>query len=555
MSYTDLQVHNLGDSGAYGLIDESHYLKKIESTPMPEDPMAIENHLRGLLVDFRPDAPFLASDQVRDPSDKGGGTHSQEILNIRHFASRSSEDPYLPDGTFLDWQFAERDPRGVATGPDMRKHYEQQMDRAAFIRLYNDNDFSVPESGINPVKMVENINSGFYQYKDRYKNFDESFDGWHNGGIHQQGKPWNQTRTIGNVTVDGTIKDLVDAAQGNRRDAVAKLSGDPTIGFRYTVPDQRFKVASYGMVRANQDKDYQNWNNNRSSSFVDHSVMRLVDEELVNKSLANLIIDLEGLRKNKQVVAQGAAFSDSSVNQVKKRHLNPEDIYKLMRTVSTSGAKTANEAFDGKRVMKYGNKPMNNNRKLVENVQMNHKVLSSMEQATSKSMSKDKYDDLRKDIKQSAANSNLYHEVRNKKLGALGLTESQLRNSGFAHSDTESLAVKSYKGIKPTADRMSNAGQTVYDEFGAYSLGTQSAVRRFHESQNKTDISQNLADDTDIGKFEFGVQEKANLIDPRKSVVGSTGTSYYHETETNAYGSEVNDVVDGGSMWSLTDSM
>jgi hypothetical protein len=508
----------------------------------------IEDHMRGLLIDFRPDAPFLASDQIRDPSDKGGGNHSTEILNIRHFASRSSEDPYLPDGTFTDWQFAERDPRGVATGPDMRKHYEQQMDRAAFIKFYNDNDFSVPETGINPVKMVENINSGFYQFKDRYKNFDESEDSWHNGGINQTGKPWN--RAIGNITSDGTIKDLVDATQGNRRDAVAKLSGDPSIGFRYTTPDQKFKVASYGLVRVSQDKNYQKWNNNRSSTWTDHSVMRVVDEELVNKSLANLIIDLEGLRLNKQMVAQGAAYSDSAVNQINKRKVNAEDIYKLMRVPLQSSAKTANEAFDGKSIAKYGNKPMNNNRKLTKSVMFNHKVLNSMEQAT-KSANKEQFTDLRESIAQSASNNNLYNEVKNKRVSKERSTENQNRHSDMGHVETDSFAVKSYKGIKPTNDRMKNSGKTVFDEFGDYSLGTHEKRKRQHEAD--LSIHDAVTNDTDIDLFEFGVHEKALKIDPRKSINGSTGTSYYHDTETNAYGSEVNDVVDGSKVWDLND--
>jgi hypothetical protein len=449
MSYIDVGVHSLADSGAYGDMPNDLYLRKIQATPYPEDPDQIDRHIRTLLTDFRPDDPNLAFEAPRDPSDRGGGPHSNQFLNLRHYGTFGDEsDPYLPDGSFTDHEFTQRDDRGIAIGPDMRKHMEQQYARSAFIKMYDDSDYSVPETGINPVKMVANIKSGMNQYKDRWKNFDESMDSWHNGGIAQQGRPWGVTTD--NYETDGVIKDLVDMTQGNRRDAVSMLSGDPTIGYRYTVPDHRMKIAHYGFVRANQDKNYQNWNNNRSSSFVDHAYMAVVDGELVNRELAKLIVDLQGQRNIREKVVQGGGFNESSVNQQARKKLDVSDIYKIMQIGGViSQGKAPHAEFEGMRVAKYGNLPMNNNRELVKNVQVNHEILNSMQQANKKLKERD-IKDLREAIAKSAADNGIYKIANNKSTVKEGLTNNQTRNVSDPRYIEAQKTTKNYAGIKPS---------------------------------------------------------------------------------------------------------
>lgn len=515
--HREVNARALGDQLSYGLIPESEFLRKFESTPYEEDPDQIDNHIRGLLIDFRPDDPYLASDEIRHSWDPNVMPASKEVLNMREFGARSGDEPYLPDGTFLDHEFMARDPRGVATDPDMRKHLEQQYARAAFVRLYNDDDHSVPEQGINPVRMVENIKSGMYQFKDRYKNFEESMDSWHNGGIHQSGRPWGVTTD--NFTQDGTIKDLADAPQGNRRDAVAQLSGDPTIGFRYVVPDHRFAIAHYGLVRVSQDKNYNNWHDNRSSTFVDHANMSVINGELVNRQLAYLIADLQGQRIKKQAVAQGAQFNDSAVNQVAKKKLDPVDIYKIQEIQGLfSGAKSANEAFDGKRIAQYGNKPLPNQRQASQNVLVNHSIIDSMKQATKQLKRNDpklvnKHRDL---IEQSTADEGIYITAKTKRPTHIKKTSNQTRNALDNRHIEEQRITTNYKGIKPISRTKVKKNFNGED----FAKDSDNSINRRGKREQFDVINQpgDFEYEQDLGRLDFGVYDKANKAEAKEHI-------------------------------------
>jgi hypothetical protein len=515
MSYVDVGVHNLADSGAYGEIPNDIYLRKIQQTPYQEDPDQIEKHIRDLLIDFRQDDPWLASDLPRDPNDRGSGPHSTQFLNLRHFGVFGDEsDPYLPDGTFTDHEFMERDPRGIATDPDMRKHMEQQYARSAFIKFTNDNDWSVPETGINPVNMVENIKSGMYPFKDRYKNFDESMDSWHNGGIGQSGRVYGITAD--NFTTDGTVKDLADAPQGNRRDAVSMLSDDPTIGFRQSVPDQRFKIAHYGFVRVNQDKNYQNWNNNRGGTFLDHANMAIINGELVNRSLARLIVDLQGQRNIREQVAQGAPFNDSAVNQQAKRKIDAADIYKIFQMGGLiSQSASANESFEGKRVVKYGNKPMNDQRNLAEHVEINHVITSAMEQVVKniKSKVREGFNDLRDKIEISNANDGIFVQSKNRRITEKMRSSNQTRNVDDARYIEDQKTTMNYSAIKPMVNRKAYE-TTEWEDFGAHSLNTQG--RNGKRTGHGLKTTDNNDVDQDQGRLDFGVYDHADKASSRE---------------------------------------
>jgi hypothetical protein len=505
-------IRGLNAGGAYGTIPESELLRKIEVVPTSyqEDSESVENHMRNLLKDFRPDQPFLASDEPRRAEDRGGGNHSESFLNLRHGGAFGAlDDPYLPDGTFLE--LTERDPRGIATGPDMRKHYEQQMSRAAFIKFYNDADYSTTEIGINPTQMVKNIKSGFYPFKDRYQNFEESFDSWTNPyqGITRSGSD------VGNVTMDGTVMDLTDSSVKNRRDAVSQLSNDPTVAFRYATTDHRFKIARYGMVRVNQDKSYQNWDNTKRSTYLDHANMAVIDGVRVNKMLARLIIDLEGIRDTKQKVAQGAAYGDSAVNQQAKRKMAQDDIYKLIRIEGfNTHAKSAHEEFDGKQVHKYGNKPMNNQRKLAEAVQVNHEITISMERATKRqqALNKEGFVNLRENIEQTAAERGIYKEASNRRMTEQMRSANMTRNVLDTRHVEDQKEIKNYAGIAPAKHRKTHEN-TDWETYGAHSQNTINRKGKRDGAANKT--TDDHEQDQDNGRLDFGVYDKASKSDHR----------------------------------------
>jgi hypothetical protein len=102
--------------GQYGLIPEKDYLDKIAVTSMYEDPDQIESYQRQLLKDRSPDPYLFESDAPRV------NNQSAALLNLRYGGARNNVDPYLPDGTFLEF------PRDVQ--PKKEKVRNKDSDRA-----------------------------------------------------------------------------------------------------------------------------------------------------------------------------------------------------------------------------------------------------------------------------------------------------------------------------------------------------------------------------------------------------------------------------------------
>ncbi len=523
MSYKDEHPLRSITGAGYGDMPSDMYLRKIQQHPTDEDPHTVENYLRNLMVDFRPDEPFLASDEARDPSDRGGGTHSTERLNLRYSGARDPSDPYLPDGTFLDWEFTERDPRGTQNLPPMRQLAEQRLARAALIKYGNDSDYSVPEIGVNPGQAVRNVKAAMEGFRSRYKNFEESKDSWHNGGtkkvVRREGNPLN------NVTVDGTIIDLADATQRNRVDAISKLSNDPTIAFRHSTPDQRFKIARYGVVRARQDMKVQDWKNNRQSAFQDHANF-WIDGQQVNRMLGHLIVDLQGQRNTKQAVAEGATYGDSASNSWRKKKMHPDDIYKIMRIGGKiSQANTANsDLADSKQVLRYGNKKLNNNRKVVQNAQINHEIAASMEQ-TARALRDKRTDDLRDKIEQAAHIEGLHTETNNRRV--VDISKWDVRKSAGKASgtqeETESFGVRSYAGIKPS--KKNRSGEMAdFENYGGDS--DLSHVRDGKRRTRKHKTTQDTEYGQDQNAAEFGTFDPAKKEEKRNAQYNGNNARY-----------------------------
>lgn len=481
--------------GQSGTIPYDEYFRKIQQHHQYEDPQATENYIRKQLVDFRPDEPFLESDMPRDPNDRGGGTHSREVLSLRHSGARTEEEPYLPDGTFLDHEFMERDPRGVSNEPDMNKAREQRMARGVFLKMYNDDDLSVPETGINPVQMNALIRGAQQQFKDRYQNFEESMDSWHNGGA----VPAKRSSTVALVTTDGTIINLTEASQRNRRDLVSALS-DSGVGAmrRYTEPDHRIKISRYGETRPMFEIGSNKWNNNRYNSYLDHQTPIELQGQMVNRMLANLILDIQGQRDTKQVVAQGTSYGDSEVNQLRdgKRKINPDDIFKIIQIGMSSNTQIMNPVIDGVR----DNRPAPNQVLDVKAAQLsaklNHEILHSMTQSNRKLGPKEAKD-LRNKIKTSAADNGIYHEL-NARHSVSKAKERLARETLDTRHIEEERGIRNYSGIKPATDRKTHE-RTSFEKNNNHSLETQRRLHGLNRTKNRS--TNDAVNDIDMDEF------------------------------------------------------
>lgn len=485
--------------GQSGTIPYDEYLRKIQQTDLREDPDQYEKYIRKQLSDFRPDEPFFESDQVRDPNDRGSGFGSRERLSLRYSGARSEEEPYLPDGTFLDHEFMERDTRGTQNTPDFAAARKQREARAKFVKFYNDDDYSVPETGVNPVQMVSLIRGAQQQFKDRFKNFDESMDSWHNGSAAVRG----DRSHVAMITTDGTIINLAEATQALRQDPVNVLSNRTAAMLRHTAADHRVKTSKYGMLRPTMDIDYNTWNTNRYNSYLDHQIPIEINGQMINRSLAMMILDLEGQRTTKQIVTHGTNYDDSQVNLLREMRLrlNPEDLYKMimLNMASTTQTKSANEEFfEGKQVVRHA-KFDGDIRQLLNAGEINHDVALSMAQST-RELGNRRTDDLRKFVRKSATDNGLYKENRNRLAGVRETKNTLVREGLDTRSIEDQKETKTYGGIKPS---------TVYNpqgvlDFEAFKKSSKiSQHRKSHTRKMRGQSVNDTVDDADMSEFNL----------------------------------------------------
>ena len=291
--------------------------------------------------------------------------------------------------------------------------------------------------------MVANINSGFFPTKDRRQIFEESFDNFHNGGVFKRIKVSTGRE---HTTDDGTILDLADASYINRQDAVSKLSNDPTIAYRHSIPDHRFKIARYGIKKASQSLKTQDWKSNRASAYVDRSIGVIVDNERINKDLATAIINLKGIKDTKQEVYEGATYGDSETVQNLQNKVPTEVLNHILQYSQNSQNDPANVQFESSYIP-----AMNANRKQKERndydkSEYNHFIIESMMNANNKQMSNKELKDIKRKIKQSASDYGLYLNTQNKKAGKKVDNLKQIHEGqDNSYQKEESQTLKNYK--------------------------------------------------------------------------------------------------------------
>ena len=391
--------------GSGSLMPEDMYLRKIEQTCMYESPTMVEDFHRRTLKDMRPVKPFFESDQP-----VGGGTginpNSQRLLDFRDTGRLSRAEPLLPDGTFLDWQFLEKDPRGTAQGPNMRKHADQQYARAGNINFYPDHDDSIPESGWNPYQAQMQIRNAQNQVKDRLQIFDTAFDNFHNGGVGGR----SGVSVMENYDHDQEVKDIA-TNRSNRACKTTSLSNDTSIGWRRTT-DHRFKVAKYGKTNKSNLMSGENWYKNRANVYLDHDGLVTWQKTNVPKATALLMIDLTRKKKNahRPDIHEKFAHSDEAPSG-RKFKLTPADMAGMDKRETIETRTTdAHTELNGKsapstRVMKHDE----NN---IEKTIINPVIFETMSRINQKSRTRD-VNDLRNSIQQTAKNANLYMTEKN----------------------------------------------------------------------------------------------------------------------------------------------
>lgn len=300
--------------GNYGGIPDEIILQRNEATCLYENPEMMNYHNRNILKDERPDAPYMESDMPRnggyDPrtgESRQGGSWSRSKLSLRNCGRRSQTEPYLPEGTFIDWQFLEKDPRSIRPDPDFQEYDRQRKFRGRYVNFYNDDDMSVPESGINPYQMQMNVRNSQRWASDRMKWFDTAKDNW---TPHRVGHTLPYVHRVTQVTVDGEVINLSDAVTANKSNLTDLLTNQYKIGWRRTT-DQDFKVAKYGQVRPSAKISKQKWYKNIRKGIDDRKDAAVFQDQIVPKTLVVMMQNIINSRNEKQKDTGGIPWKSS----------------------------------------------------------------------------------------------------------------------------------------------------------------------------------------------------------------------------------------------------
>jgi hypothetical protein len=309
----------------YGDMPDHIYLRKLEQTCMLEDTNEVENYQRNILRDTRPDAPFLASDEARSgnygPNGESrlGGTLSRMMLNIREHGARSTPDvtPYLPDGTFLDYEFLDEDPR-ESDEPQWKAMNEQMTFRYKnYTPFSSDADNSTVESGMTEGQIYKDMRRISQPWlKNRLKIFSTSKDGIQRS-IKVDG---NEQSYLDQVTADTQYSEMLDNEMWNGVNATTLLSNNTPVGWHQTV-DHDFKVAQYGMVRSEQDFTKYKAYINRREGVCDQKQKIPFNDITVSSNLIQTISNIIRARKTRDLTGDNTIYNNSTENKTYNMHL------------------------------------------------------------------------------------------------------------------------------------------------------------------------------------------------------------------------------------------
>jgi hypothetical protein len=378
---------------------EDVYMKKYETTCVYESPSLINDYNRSELKKEGPIQGFFESDQKRTNYDTKGR------LALREHGKRRATEPWLPDGTFLDHQFATKDSRSIMYQPDMRKHTEQQYARAGYYNFRSDEDYSIPESMIHPEAYRQKIRETQPQAKARMNIFETSQVGWHNGGATQA--LLTAPHAVDSTVRDSEVSTVSNFTLENRTGKTNTLSNDTSIGWRKSV-DHRFKVAHYGQQRGALNISEQDFYKNRGSTKYDQEVTYLlIEESPVPRPTAEMIIDLSAKRLMEIEGASHVKLGISKKSKVMKRKLAQHDMIRAQaKFINPSQKDAAHTKLDGMQGNKPGEKFQGDDTlqrytvvkpKIVEKISLINKLMASRER-----------DDLRNEIEQTAKDGGIY---------------------------------------------------------------------------------------------------------------------------------------------------
>lgn len=298
------EVHKARGLAHYGDINPYQFSGKWERTEMFEDPHQTYNFYRDTLKDFSPEVPAQASDFARRSYENQGR------LTLRHTGTRSGLDPENPD-LFLG--FTDRDNRGHLLEPNGDEWKRQSWHRKAMFepQFRDDSDWSVPSQGIHPNTMYAQIRATQPWLQSRFRNFETSRTGWHNGGPVEIPHASLVDKSCG-VSEKMNCK-MIDTELRARQHKTTLLSNNFNMGWR-SGTDHKVKVAQYGKIY-------------RGTPMMEHtSQLSYISPD---QKLSNFLLENKGNAPKSTVVIMSAATSNTAASEANKmRHLKGDKMAK-----------------------------------------------------------------------------------------------------------------------------------------------------------------------------------------------------------------------------------
>ena len=386
--------------GTYKYIDDDKLKKKFEVTSILENTTnVLDTYYKDTLKDFSPDAPTFAYEENRKNNDSNGK------LNLHLYGRRNTTEPFQND-LFLG--FTDKDPRSIHNGPLMGKYQEQIWKRKDDYKFSfkDDSDHSIHSKGISESVMQKNKKNSYSSFKDRYKNFEESNDAWAPGF-----KPIKSNKSKVELhDLDNTVINLVNIKDlANRRDAVIDKSLIALPPGWNSVPDQKYKIASYNKLLAQKNIKDINILKNKHFEETDTKI-NILDKE--QQLLKQLMLDISNF-KNKKI----SNFDNQEIN------------YKISKNNQNRTVNTKHEFFKNNELL---------------NTEMDDKKNKIIDTLNSKIFSKKEYDVLNKILHYSemSNNTNYLSKGNNKELFNNKIKDKEdilnviLRQSIFSNNQT-----------------------------------------------------------------------------------------------------------------------
>lgn len=498
-------------SGNYGTMGSDLLLRKMERSCVPGDKHnQLDGFFRQQLKDTRPVAPLFEYEQRRS------GFESKGALSLRYHGKRNQATPWLPDGTFLDFEGTHKDPRSLMQEPDMSKYRSQREARGKFIKFYDDSDHSIVEKGWAPHDMVQTLKHAQYETADRLKIFSTSKTGMHNGS--QLMRPIT-TSTYGKSVKTQKESNIADFTLRNRRNKTTSLSNDTSIGWRRGV-DHEFKVSKYGARNGHMSYADQDWGKNRGNARTGHEVFIQRETKNIPRDTALAIIDLAQMKRNKQKSGEAALFGKAADGMQRTQRQIAADMVQALYNAKESRSKDAHAIIQGERINQHGVLTYDGSSGTrIASAVINPIIITKMASSNRK-MKEREVSDLRDAIHQSAEDEGIYIEDANKV--SAGLPSDSVASKHWSAADFdagEEKQVAQYDRAVLHSNR-SKLESAAVEKYGGTSAENhqRDAVKSYEKARNDPTVQDN----------EFGVE---HAVHKGVGGMGSKYTFYNHQID------------------------